>query len=180
MVGDSSDRRDTALAEWILTSREHHPFLERIFRTELTFRCSASRRSSHSPERACERVGLDGDGGADARTMQKKLDLTVRGPSERKVRWAERVLEAPETLTWSQYRTAYYLYIHHSPHWRDMRRKALAFYGRKCRGCGSTERLQIHHRWYTTPKTTALIQLTVLCKSCHEAHHKQKGKRTFS
>lgn len=108
--------------------------------------------------------------------MFRELKLS-KVPSESKIRWAERALEAPDTLTYSQYRAAYWLYTNYSDHWKSFRREALAFYGRKCRKCGAEKHLQVHHRWYTTPKTTTLTQVTILCRSCHEAEHVRKGKK---
>ncbi len=67
--------------------------------------------------------------------------------------------------------------------WSCAREAALLKAENKCEGCGSRERLEVHHkipleRWETrhnSPKNE-LGNLKVLCRACHEdAHHKPKG-----
>ena len=63
---------------------------------------------------------------------------------------------------------SYALYIN-SPQWKQLREKALARDGGRCRLCDSKTRLEVHHRAY--PKSwgdDSLDNLTTLCKRCHD------------
>jgi len=64
--------------------------------------------------------------------------------------------------------------------WSCAREVALLRAGNKCEDCGSTERLEVHHkipleRWearHNSPKNT-LDNLKVLCCYCHEDAHRK-------
>ncbi len=58
-----------------------------------------------------------------------------------------------------------------SKHWRTKRQEALDYYGSVCT-CGSTSNLQVHHRTYENLGNESMGDLSVLCKTCHEEHHK--------
>jgi hypothetical protein len=57
--------------------------------------------------------------------------------------------------------------------WRAIRKKALAFYGKRCHACRSTENgLHVHHATYTRfGGNERMTDLRILCQSCHEAIH---------
>lgn len=58
-----------------------------------------------------------------------------------------------------------------SSHWRWIREVALDFYGRSCALCGSTRRIEVHHRTYERRGRELLSDLTVLCDDCHARFH---------
>lgn len=71
-------------------------------------------------------------------------------------------------------KVAYNTYIA-SETWGETRQKRKAIDKGECRGCGSTEHLEVHHKW---PKGYANIphedidnDLTTLCHDCHTALH---------
>lgn len=61
-----------------------------------------------------------------------------------------------------------------SDHWRQMRAKALSYYGDSCCLCDAKQRLEVHHRSYARLGRERMADLTVLCRSCHAKFH---GKR---
>lgn len=58
-----------------------------------------------------------------------------------------------------------------TPHWKQVREKALLFYGKKCHLCGSKKQLNVHHNNYENLYRETLSDVVVLCKACHEKHH---------
>lgn len=62
-----------------------------------------------------------------------------------------------------------------SRQWAKKRRKALAYYGNRCTVCGTTYRLEVHHRHYRTLFKEGWPDLDVLCRGCHENHHEGKN-----
>lgn len=65
---------------------------------------------------------------------------------------------------------AYDAYIR-SPEWSRLRRQALEKHGSVCRGCGSTEALEVHHRTYERLGREELSDLVIFCDTCHEGVH---------
>ncbi len=72
--------------------------------------------------------------------------------------------------------------------WRSKRSSILERDGHKCRNCGGTTHLQVHHRQYHICKVTGLRiapwdysakYLVTLCESCHKAGHNQFSIPTF-
>ena len=61
----------------------------------------------------------------------------------------------------------YYKYIN-SQEWKE---KTRLFAAIKCEFCGSTKRLQTHHRHYDTLGEELPEDLISLCRSCHKAIH---------
>lgn len=57
------------------------------------------------------------------------------------------------------------------PQWRAKRMQVFALYGRKCRKCGSTKKLEVNHKHYHNIFNERLEDLEVLCRSCHEEYH---------
>lgn len=58
-----------------------------------------------------------------------------------------------------------------SPHWKEIRLKALARAGNRCQLCSSTDSLNVHHNTYRNRGNEDLKDLVVLCRNCHEKFH---------
>lgn len=70
-------------------------------------------------------------------------------------------------------------YLRHlnSAKWKGIQQEVLARSGYRCKGCGTTKRLQVHHLVYTRFGNEDIDDLIVLCKDCHwKAHHKSKRR----
>lgn len=70
---------------------------------------------------------------------------------------------------------AYQAYLD-SPEWAHKRAIKLAEAGHRCQVCNAGSHLHVHHRTYERRGNEALSDLTVLCRTCHEAFHKS-GRR---
>jgi len=70
-----------------------------------------------------------------------------------------------------------YLAYLQSPEWRAIRQRVLDRDDHKCRTCGSTKILQVHHLTYKRLFHERLSDLVTLCKQCHMALHKRKRNR---
>lgn len=55
-----------------------------------------------------------------------------------------------------------------SDHWKTTRRLALEHYGNKCDECGTTEKLEVHHKTYKNIGKENLSDLRILCRKHHE------------
>lgn len=64
-----------------------------------------------------------------------------------------------------------------SDHWQKLRADALERYEHRCIRCGSTERLQVHHREYRGPGRERPEDLEVVCRSCHAERHRKPVDR---
>lgn len=65
----------------------------------------------------------------------------------------------------------YPLYLQ-SNHWKEFRKQALEYYGRKCRECGTTEGIMhVHHITYENIGNESLEDVVILCQSCHYKEH---------
>lgn len=62
-----------------------------------------------------------------------------------------------------------------TPEWRDkaMRRKMVDC--NRCVGCGSREKLQVHHLTYARRGFEGVEELRTLCDACHEGTHRLEG-----
>ena len=58
-----------------------------------------------------------------------------------------------------------------SRHWAALRCKILRI-KQRCEICGSSEKLELHHKTYDSLGHEQLIDMAVLCKLCHNALHK--------
>jgi hypothetical protein len=58
-----------------------------------------------------------------------------------------------------------------SDEWADKRAYMLRTAGHRCQVCNSRERLEVRHRTYKRIGQEVPQDLTVLCRSCHEAIH---------
>lgn len=64
--------------------------------------------------------------------------------------------------------------------WADIRHKALILYGPTCNRCGEYG-TDIHHKTYERVGGFELMtDLEVLCRDCHEAHHKNCKRQYIS
>ena len=57
-------------------------------------------------------------------------------------------------------------------HWRDLRRRMLYHAHYRCQVCNGQAGLEVHHRTYENRGDERLADLIVLCRDCHETHHK--------
>jgi len=69
-----------------------------------------------------------------------------------------------------------------SRHWKNFRGYILTLH-KRCKICGTTENLEVHHKWYGTRKKSVLYQesdddVAVLCKKCHDLYHKEYDRAT--
>lgn len=58
-----------------------------------------------------------------------------------------------------------------SDHWKSMRRAALERAEGRCQVCNSAKLLDVHHRTYERLGAEKPIDLTVLCRRCHDLFH---------
>lgn len=54
-----------------------------------------------------------------------------------------------------------------SRHWKQTRKEALAYHGRRCAVCGTTRRLQVHHLTYERLGHELMTDFKILCKAHH-------------
>ena len=75
-----------------------------------------------------------------------------------------------------------------TPQWLDKRSIILKRDGNKCRYCGASNYLQVHHRQYHTCSKTGMKKnpwqyddkyLVTLCRKCHENGHNQFTVPTY-
>src|SRR5690349_356114 len=73
-------------------------------------------------------------------------------------------------------RARYRLYLQ-SDHWKNLRARKIREKGSRCERCGSSVRIQIHHRSYERFPNCPLSDLEVLCRVCHRKEHGIKVDR---
>jgi 5-methylcytosine-specific restriction endonuclease McrA len=96
--------------------------------------------------------------------------LDAKGAIERAMALATRPIITPEiaALRELRYRAEYLA----TPHWRAVRRRALARAGGFCQGCRERKPpLDVHHLTYVRLGCEADADLMVLCRPCHEKEH---------
>lgn len=85
--------------------------------------------------------------------------------------------------------TTEYYNLLKSPQWLEKRKTILERDNNKCRCCGGTKALQVHHRQYHVSKRTGEMQLPwkyenkyliTLCEKCHSAGHTKFKVPTFT
>lgn len=70
-----------------------------------------------------------------------------------------------------------YLTYLESGHWKSLRRQAFERDGFKCARCGSTKRLQGHHRTYRKDLRSCTVDdIETICETCHSKHHKEMAR----
>lgn len=67
-----------------------------------------------------------------------------------------------------------YLEYMHSAAWERKRNAAFNHHGRFCHKCGSTHRLNAHHRTYARLGHERMSDIVILCRSCHSKEHPDK------
>lgn len=68
------------------------------------------------------------------------------------------------------------------PQWKRKRKLILIRDGFKCRKCGCTTDLQVHHKWYiqgALPWEVPNYFLITLCRECHESEHEGRPISSF-
>lgn len=80
------------------------------------------------------------------------------------------LFEAPVTEKVLEEESSYAKYLK-SDHWQHMREIAEEHYGKQCNLCGSTTRVETHHRTYDRIGRERLGDLTRLCRKCHSRYH---------
>lgn len=108
--------------------------------------------------------------------------LTSRGISEAAAAaqvplGAQRLADpvAPERL--AELRAMPYPYYLKTPEWHKTRDAALLRAGHACSlDATHTENLDVHHRSYERLGTELTCDLVVLCRPCHQLHHKRYGR----
>lgn len=74
-------------------------------------------------------------------------------------------------------RSRYQAYLR-SAAWWAKRAEALRHYGAKCNRCGAAQNLHVHHIRYGRDLDAIPIRwLEVLCRQCHEQHHRDAATR---
>lgn len=58
--------------------------------------------------------------------------------------------------------------------WRRRRSQAIRRAGRRCQECGARGPLDVHHTTYRNLGAERPWQLAVLCKTCHQAQHRER------
>ena len=59
-----------------------------------------------------------------------------------------------------------------TPQWRMRRMETIESQRYRCAGCGSQERLQVHHRTYRNLRNEFPSDLLALCRQCHRHEHR--------
>lgn len=59
--------------------------------------------------------------------------------------------------------------------WANVRAQALKRDSNRCRACGATKRLHVHHQTYARFGHEALDDVVTLCETCHAAVHQLAG-----
>ena len=62
-----------------------------------------------------------------------------------------------------------------SDEWKQTKEKAYKFHGRKCQKCKSETNLQVHHATYEHIYSESMLDMVVLCETCHDLLHKTYG-----
>jgi hypothetical protein len=71
-------------------------------------------------------------------------------------------------------RPEYYGYIN-SKAWRARRKQYFERHGEQCEVCGSTDRVQLHHKNYISLGREKDRDLQALCEGCHQNEHEPDG-----
>lgn len=75
----------------------------------------------------------------------------------------------PERMDRESYRQTYL----RSAHWAGVRQAALERAGHRCQVCNADHRLDVHHRTYERVGRESPMDVTVLCRPCHDLFHDQ-------
>lgn len=63
-----------------------------------------------------------------------------------------------------------------SAHWAKVRSAALAYADHRCQVCNGRTQLDVHHRTYERLGREKPSDVTVLCRRCHETHHRAMAR----
>ena len=64
-----------------------------------------------------------------------------------------------------------------TPEWKAIRLLVINERKGKCERCGSTEKLEVHHKTYKNLFNEPLEDLELLCKVCHTKHHNKTNNK---
>lgn len=85
--------------------------------------------------------------------------------------------DSPDPERIAQLRAMPYAQYLRSPEWRRTRAAALLRAGHCCSlDVGHTDGLEVHHRTYERLGAELATDLVVLCRACHQLHHRQYGR----
>ena len=90
------------------------------------------------------------------------------------------------TPTYNKYKSKYDRLLH-DDRWYDKRMKILDRDNHKCKYCGSTYNLQVHHKYYNKYPNEKMAMpwdypddaLITLCDNCHKREHERKQIKTY-
>lgn len=91
--------------------------------------------------------------------------LTITGRLAAVNRQTESAIRALRRLPYREYLRTF--------HWRRTRELALERAGYQCALCPAREQLAVHHRSYLRLGFEQPQDLIVLCRECHETHHRR-------
>ncbi|WPD24901.1 MAG: hypothetical protein SD837_10110 [Candidatus Electrothrix scaldis] len=77
----------------------------------------------------------------------------------------------------AKYEYSYSKYIQ-SYEWREKAKRAKKLFGNKCKRCGATENLSVHHVDYSTLYNETIYDIEVLCNQCHRIADKDREIET--
>jgi 5-methylcytosine-specific restriction endonuclease McrA len=86
------------------------------------------------------------------------------------------MLHAIATTIRQHWRRARYVAYLRSDAWHAFRRRVLARDGYRCRDCGDTQSLEVHHCTYERFGHEQLADCIALCYSCHQKRHGRRGR----
>jgi 5-methylcytosine-specific restriction endonuclease McrA len=106
------------------------------------------------------------------KSKQERQVKPPKTPQPIKVTPSKRVLREGRREGWRRADGSvnYYAYIE-SKAWKKRRKAFLDAVGRACDICGSTEKIQVHHRTYVNLGCERDADLQPLCQGCHENQH---------
>lgn len=119
--------------------------------------------------------------GSQSRSARRLAKLLLNGEISMSQAVARRrVISKKHTTKWLRRETInpsfalsdeYRRYID-SKQWKQKRKEAFAFHGRRCKSCRSVDYLEVHHLTYKRFTCENVeTDLMVLCRSCHNNKH---------
>lgn len=83
--------------------------------------------------------------------------------------WPDATFTGTKTRRFS--RQDSYAVYRSTPQWRERKMEITEIQRHRCAGCGSQERLHVHHRHYRTVRNEFPSDLLALCDRCHRREH---------
>lgn len=104
----------------------------------------------------------------------RQAKIAERNRAARKARRTMRKQAKPAVRTAAQRRYVAYL---RTAHWKALRAQVLMRDHYRCRFCGATSGLEVHHLTYERLGHEALTDLVTACHSCHHRIHRPNTYR---